>query len=69
MQSKRDDLPERLSLVVPAEPFRTPHAPNSVYRERAEELIKMAEAETDPTLRGNLLMLAERYAELGGVAV
>jgi hypothetical protein len=63
MQSERDDLPERLSLTALAPP-RLVGA--SVYRERAEQLHKMAQNETDPTLRGNLMMLAARYAELGG---
>jgi hypothetical protein len=64
MQSKRDDLAERLSFVVPIEGPVSEY----VYGERAKKLHQMAEAETDPTLRGNLLMLAERYAELGGIA-
>jgi hypothetical protein len=63
MQSQRDDLPERLSLIIAVEPV----VAEFVYRERARRLHQMAEAEADPTLRGNLLMLAERYVELGAI--
>lgn len=56
----RDDLPERLSLITVVEAL----VGGRVYRQPALLLYKMAEAEVDPTLRGNLLMLAARYAEL-----
>jgi hypothetical protein len=65
VQSARDDLPERLSLITLVAPRVS--ASRALYRERAEHLRRIAETETDPTLRGNLLMLAERYDELGGV--
>ena len=35
------------------------------YRERAEQLREMAATETDPSLRGHLLLLAMRYRQLG----
>jgi hypothetical protein len=56
VQSARDDLPERLSLLTPAAPRAVPLVP-LFYRERAEQLRQMAATETDPTLRGNLLRL------------
>lgn len=62
--ARRDDLAERLSLITVDKVL----AGTPVYRQRAQQLYKMAEAEIDPTLRGNLLMLAARYSELGKTA-